>query len=59
MNMDGSFNSIKIKSDKRQNPEDFGDIEKIAQNWVQKPNALEPDKTNGAVAETEWIRNNS
>ena len=59
MNMDGSFNSIKIKSDKRQNPEDFGDIEKIAMNWVKKPNALEPDKTNGAVAETEWIRNNS
>ena len=28
MNMDGTFHSIKIKSNRRQNPEDFGDIEK-------------------------------
>lgn len=28
-------------------------------NWDKKPNALEPDKTNGEVTETEWIRNNS
>ena len=28
MNMDGTFHSIKIKSNRRQNPEDFSDIEK-------------------------------
>jgi len=59
MNMDGSFRSIKIKSDKRQKPEDFVDIERIAKVWVTQPNALEPDRTNGKVAEMEWIRNNS
>ena len=49
---------LAIKSNKRQTPEDFRDIEKIAMNWVKKPNALEPDKTNGTVAETEWISTN-
>ena len=28
MNVDGTFHSIKIKSNRRQNPEDFSDIEK-------------------------------
>ena len=59
MNMDGTFNTINTKSDKRQNAQDFSDIEKIAMKWVNKPNSLEPDKTNGEVANLEWIRNNS
>ena len=58
MLMDGTFHSIKKKSAKRQKPEDFLDIERIAKVWVTQPNALEPDRTNGKVAETTWIRNN-
>lgn len=58
MNMDGTFHSIKTKSANRQKPEDFVDIERIAKVWVTQPNALEPDRTNGKVAETAWIRNN-
>lgn len=59
MNMDGSFNTIKTRSRTRQNEDDFDDIERIAMEWVKQKNALEPDKTNGEVAQTEWIRNNS
>lgn len=59
MNMDGTFNSIKIKSSNRQKNTDFADIEKIAINWVTKPNSLEPDITNGEVAELIWKRSNS
>ncbi len=59
MNIDGSFHSIKSKSRNRQTDEDFRDIEKISLIWATLPNALEPEKTNGRVAEIEWFRNNS
>lgn len=55
---DGTLHSIKDKSSRRQNPEDFIDIEKISILWAKSPNVFEPDKTNGRVAEIEWYRNN-
>lgn len=54
MNMDGSFNSIKTKSDKRQKDEDFADVEKIAKVWVKQPNTLYPQMTNGQAAQFLW-----
>lgn len=59
MNMDGTFNSIKTRSSNRQKDEDFADIERISINWVNKPNTLEPNKTNGEVATLIWKRSNS
>ena len=59
MNMDGSFHSIKTRGKGMQNPEDAIGIENIAKEWVKEKNALDPTKTNGEVAEMEWIRNNS
>ena len=59
MNMDGSFNSIKTKSDRRQKDEDFADVEKIAINWVKAPNASYPKLTNGELAEIYWDGQNS
>lgn len=59
MNMDGSLNSIKTGSNKRQTPDDFIDIERVAKIWVAQPNTLEPNKTNGEVAKNIWIRNNN
>ena len=59
MNIDGSFHSIKTKSEHRQTEKDFADIEKISLLWAKQPNTFEPEKTNGRVAEIEWYRNNS
>jgi len=54
MNMDGSFNSIKTKSDRRQIDEDFADIEKIAKNWVTQNNVMNSKVTNGELAQILW-----
>lgn len=58
MNMDGTFNSIKKRGRGMQKPSDAEPIAKIAQLWVKEKNVLEPDRTNGKVAETLWYRNN-
>ena len=58
MLMDGTFHSVKTTGAGRKEPEDFRDIERIAKQWVKQANVLEPDRTNGEVAEIQWIRNN-
>ena len=59
MNLDGTFNSIKTKGQRMQKKQDALPIQRVAMQWVNMPNALEPDKTNGKVAENMWKRNNS
>lgn len=56
--MDGTLHSVKTTGADRKEPEDFRDIERIAKLWVKQANTLEPDRTNGEVAEIQWIRNN-
>lgn len=58
MLMDGTFHSVKTTGADRKEPEDFRDIERIAKLWVKQANTLEPDRTNGEVAEIQWRRNN-
>lgn len=58
MLMDGTFHSIKTRGKGMRNDNDAAPIERIAKEWVKEQNALEPDKTNGQVAEIEWVRNN-
>ncbi len=59
MNIDGTFHSIKKKGKGMQNKEDAEPISRIAQRRVKENNILEPDRTNGQVAELSWYRNNS
>lgn len=59
MNMDGSFHSIKTKGKGMQNPDDAHQIEQVAKLWIKENNVLEPDRTNGQVAELTWFRQNS
>ena len=59
MNIDGSFHSINKKSSKRQNNEDFIDIEKISKKWVLKISTLNDKLTNGELAKILWLSQNS
>lgn len=59
MNMNGTFHSIKTKGRGMQTSTDAHRIEQIAKLWVKEKNILEPDRTNGQVAEITWYRQNS
>lgn len=51
---DGTLHSIKDKSSRRQNPEDFIDIENISIKWVAMKNTSNPSLTNGELASILW-----